>query len=169
VVGIGLIIFMGLFVQNTSADTATLRSQLASTENLIAQQHTAIPAVQEEIKQIEAQIEPLLAQVELVEATAGIFETTYTNLGEGREQINRDLSRIVSLIPGNIDLTTIDHIGSPATVTGIALGETDIFQYARALRSSGRFPTVIISSIEVTEEEEEGEEIKRFNFELLLK
>jgi len=50
-------------------------------------------------------------------------------------------------MPGDVDLTSISHTGPRVTVTGTA-PEEDIFQYARNLRSSGRYSGVIISSLD---------------------
>jgi len=113
---------------------------------------------------------------------------------EVREQINEDLSRITGLVPadiallyggdktpslpGRLDTAEINHSVEEVMVTGVAPDEVaDIFSYARALRSSGRFSMVVISSIEAYEEtiEEEGvdeedwETVRGYNFVFLLK
>ena len=170
-VGIGLLVFMGFLVQNRAADTTELRSQLALTESRIAQQHGEIATLKAQIEQVETQIESVAAEielveaeVELVEATTGVFKATFTSLEEVREEVNADLTQIVTLAQGTVELTEVNWGGSSITVSGIAPHESDIFTYARGLRNSGRFPVVIISSITQTEEE-----IKPFNFEFLLK
>ncbi len=168
VVGIGLLAYMGLLVQSNSALTAVLGSQLALTESRIAQQREGIATLSEQIKSVESQIKPVGAQIELVEATTGVFNATLTTLEQERKRVDGDLSQIVSLLPTKVDLTNVNHGGSSVTVSGIAPDEDDIFKYARDLRSSGRFSTVIISSIEFIEEEEE-EESEGFNFKFLLK
>ena len=71
------------------------------------------------------------------------------------------------------------HTGEQVTISGTAMDEAEIFRYARDLRDSGRFSSVIISSIEAymeeveTEEDEEEDEedvevIEGFSFEFLL-
>ena len=168
-VGIGLLVFMGFLVQNSAADTAELRSQLALTESHIAQQHGEIATLKEQIELAGAEIEPMEAQIELVEATTGVFKATFTSLEEVREEVDGDLSQIVILTPEKVNLTEVNHKGSSVNVSGIAPDESDIFKYARDLRSSGRFPVVIISSITEYIKEVEEEEIKQFKFEFLLK
>jgi Tfp pilus assembly protein PilN len=79
--------------------------------------------------------------------------------------MNGDMSHIVSLQPGNL-LTAVNHLGDMVTISGFAANESSIFSYARALRNSGRFSNVIISSIEAVEEEDQ---ITGLNFEFLLK
>ena len=160
VVGIGLLAYMGFLVYNEVTHTGELRSELASIEDRVLLQRQAIVAVNGEVEQMELQIEP-------VEAATNTFNTTLTSLGEGREQVDGDLSEIVSLLPTSVKRYTVNHEGDSVTVSGMTSSdEDDIFKYARDLRSSGRFPIVLISSI--TAEEEEGE-IEGFNFEFLLK
>ena len=165
VIGAGLVFWMVTLVQNSMAHTETLRSQLLPIESRITEQRQEIVAVMEEIKLIEPQVEPL-------EATASIFETTFTSLGEERDQVDGDLSRIVGLLPESVNLTDINHSVAQVIVSGIAPDEDGIFEYARNLRSSGRFSMVVISSIdtsiEAEGEEEEEEEITGFSFEFLL-
>lgn len=160
VVGIGLLAYMGFLIYNEITYTGELRSELASIEDRVLLQRQAILAVNGEIEQMELQIEP-------VEAATNTFNTTLTSLGEGREQVDGDLSEIVSLLPTSVNRYTVNHGGDSVTVSGMTSSdEDDIFKYARDLRNSGRFPIVLISSI--TAEEEEGE-IEGFNFEFLLK
>ena len=169
VIGIGLLVFMGFLVQNSAADTAELRSQLALTESHIVQQHGEITTLKEQIELAGTEIEPMEAQIELVEATTGVFKATLTSLKEGREEVDGDLSQIVILTPEKVNLTEVNHMGDTVNVSGIAPDESDIFKYARDLRSSGRFPVVVISSITEYIKEVEKEEIRQFKFELLLK
>ena len=148
--------------------------------------------------EVTEKIKPIEPQSEALKATAGIFETTFATLREGREIIDADLDEITGLVPEEVALifggelaviatqplgeAKITHTGEQATLRGTALDEADIFRYARALRDGGRFSSVIISSIEAYEEkeeiepeedEEEEEEvevevIEGFNFEFLL-
>ena len=167
--GIGLLVYMGFLVQSSRAHTAELRSQLELTENSIAQQHQEIADLEEQIESMGAQLELVGAQIEPVEATTGVFDATFTSLEQGREEVDGDLNRIVRLLPTAVNLTAVNHGGSSLTVTGIAPDEGNIFIYARALRTSGRFPIVVISSITEYIKEVEEEEIKQFRFQFTLK
>lgn len=165
VIGIGLVFWLWLQVQDVRTDNEALRSQVEINQALIPPQQDAVAALSEEIAAIEPQIAPL-------EATADIFAATFTDLAENRSQINADLSGIVNLMPDDVDLTAISHSGPRATVNGTAQEEADIFQYARNLRSSGRYSGVIISSISAVDkqilEDGEVEEIMVYDFVFLL-
>lgn len=159
IVGIGLVTFMVFLVQNSMAHIEDLRSHLAVTESDIGQQHREIAIVQEQIEQVEAQVKLVTAQIGLVEATAGVFGATLTSLEEGREGVDGDLSQIVTLATGKVNLTGVSHAGDTVTVHGIAPDEAEIFSYARDLRNRGRFQAVFISSIT-----QKGEEAMPFSF-----
>ena len=91
----------------------------------------------------------------------------FTNLAQGREQVDGDSSQIVSMLPPTVDLLVLNHGGDSIIVNGIAPDEAEIFTYARSLRGSGRFSSVSISAI--IEEFLEDEEITRYKFEFLLR
>jgi len=164
-VGIGALFYAYPIVQNSMAQTADLRAQLQTTQGLVTQQQAQITTLKEQIADVSP-AEPL-------EATAAVFETTFTNLGQERERADGDMRQIVNLLPETVDLTNVNHSGDNVNINGIAPDETDIFTYARSLRGSGRFSLVVISSItEIPpEEDEEGEVIKdrQFEFAFLLK
>ena len=161
-IGIGLLIYVGSLVRSSSSRNDVLRSELAVIEHQVTQHHKDIATLNKDIKQVEAQIEP-------AEATWGIFDTEFTSLKKGREQVNEDLNKIcINLLPSEIDLTEVIDSSDSVTVTGIAPDEDYIFRYARLLK--GRFSTVIISSIENRDATEEEEELGLiYDFELLLK
>jgi len=187
IVGAGLTFYAYTLLQGSMAQTDALRVQLPPVQSQIAEYQKEIATLKEQIVQLEPQVAPL-------EATAGVFETTFASMVEVREQINEDLSRITGLVPadiallyggdktpslpGRLDTAEINHSVEEVMVTGVAPDEVaDIFSYARALRSSGRFSMVVISSIEAYEEtiEEEGvdeedwETVRGYNFVFLLK
>ncbi|MBE9482663.1 MAG: pilus assembly protein PilM [Chloroflexi bacterium] len=156
--GIILLLFMAFLIWNSMAQIEVLRSQLAPVENRIAQERSETLALQEQINQIETRMGPLAA-------TMSTFGNMLTSLAEGREVVDLDLHKIDELKPSNVDLTEVIHDGYIAIVTGTTSSENYIFRYARDLRSSGRFPIVIILSItEIVEEESPG-----FTFAFLLK
>jgi len=155
-VGIILLACLGFLIYNSMGNNNLLRSELTDIQNGINQTRGEIATLQEQIGQIEAGIEP-------VETITNILNTTLTSLEEGREVVDENLSAIVNLSPGNIDLTNINHEGDTVTVNGISPKESYIFNYARDLRSCERHFTVIISSI--TAHNEEG----GFDFVFLLK
>ncbi|MDD4985998.1 MAG: pilus assembly protein PilM [Dehalococcoidales bacterium] len=163
VIGIGLVFWLWLQVQNIRSENEALRSQVNVNQSLITQQREEIATLNEDLAAIEPQVAPL-------EARAGIFSGTFAELGENRSRINRDLSGVVGLMPEDVDLTSISHNGPQITVTGTA-PEKEILEYAKNLRSSGRYAEVNISSLDyklILEDWEDLETEVVYNFVLLL-
>jgi len=142
-----------------------LSSQLVTIEGDIAAQLEEIARQQEKIsQQEEANLQPIEAEI-----MASNIEAKLASLEEGLDKTDKDLQEAVELLPQIVTLLDIDYNGDSATIRGLAPTEEDIFIYARALRSSGRFAEVtILSIIEVFRQEAE-EEIRIFQFEFLLK
>ncbi len=159
-IGIGILIYMGILVYNKASHISVLRSELEPVESLIAQENEAITTLQGQVDLVEPQIAVL-------EARTGIFDTTFNSMGEVREEVDGDLKEIANRLPGSMDLIGVNHTGDNITVSGFLPGtsEDSIFTYAKALRDSGRFSKVIISSIKAVEEEEK---IIGFEFKFLL-
>jgi type IV pilus assembly protein PilM len=157
-VGLGILVYLGIMVANKSNYIGVLEDELTPLEVLVARENQEIAMLEEEIALISPQIAGL-------EVTAAIFNETSDILLEARTKINGDMSNIVSLQPGNL-LTAVNHVGDMVTLTGFSANEGSIFSYARALRNSGRFSTVVITSIEAVEEDEK---IIGLNFEFLLR
>ncbi len=158
-IGLGILVYLGIMVVNKSNYISVLNSELTPLEDLVAAENQEIAALEDEI----ALITPLIAGVE---TATGIFSDTFNALGEARTKVNGDMSQIVDLLPGNLDLTMVDHTSELVTVTGLSPDESGIFSYARALRNGDRFSTVVISSIEAIEKEGI---VTSFSFEFLLR
>ncbi len=176
VVAIGALAYGGLLVRDVSAGTSLLKSQTVELNSqmndlrsemllinkAIAGQNEALAPMPDEVAQIES-------DVQAVQATKAALDTQLASLEEGLDKTDGDLREVVNLLPGNVTLLEIWHEGNMVTLSGSAAGEDDIFAYARALRSGGRFSEVIISSIRETSGRDLEEEITLYNFMFLLK
>ena len=158
VIGLGILVYLGTTVFQNNSYLDTLRSQLELLETTVAQQNLEINVQNENIGLLETEIVAL-------GATTEIFGATFNSLGEVRDGINQDVSQLVSLLPGSVDLTEVHHTGNTVTVSGLSPNENDIFSYARALRSGERFSLVIIDTIKAVEEDDE---IQEYRFDILL-
>jgi type IV pilus assembly protein PilM len=161
IIGVGILVYMGFQVRDKASYNSVLLSQLTPAESRITEEQKKIGALQEQIKQVEAGVAP-------VQARAKIFDDKFNELEVGREQTDRELTDIVNLLPGTLELKEVNHEGESVTVKGVAPDEDDIdaiFRYARDLRI--KFASVAISSIEVKIDEVNGT-ISGYNFEFLL-
>jgi type II secretory pathway component PulJ len=89
----------------------------------------------------------LKTQASSAEAIAGELDARITTLERERATIHEDLTQIVTLAQNNVTLGNVNHGGRSVSVQGVASSEDAIFDYARDLRSGGRFSRVWVSSI----------------------
>jgi len=92
---------------------------------------------------LEKERDSLSAQAKSSEAQAKVLETHLRSYDVTKDAVNGDLGE-VHKTPAGIDLATIDHSGSVVDVTGWGTTEKAVFDYARQLRSSGRFSQVVV-------------------------
>jgi type IV pilus assembly protein PilM len=108
-----------------------------------------------EIEDYEAEIKALTkqfsTQVQEQEAVIEAFNSVLDPLGPGRDEINGDLGEM-NRLPGALDLLSVKHDTETMTIQGIADDENIILGYASALRGSGRFALVVVSSVAYEED-----------------
>jgi len=149
VLGIGAMYFMYNSVRNTTVDNDFKRDQLLALQDQIPSEQFAINDLESQIGELEPVIEPLRTE-------ADVFGDTYTSLGVTRELVDGDTNAVVKALPTDVNLIRISHQGDIVNISGNAPDEIKVFEYARALRSSGRFTMVVIVSIESETSEEEA-------------
>jgi type IV pilus assembly protein PilM len=161
---IGALVYGWFNIQDVKTDTSNLRSDLTVAENQVATELPTIPPLKEQITQIQGAIPPIES------TTTGLY-STFESLRQNRYIVIDDIREALDL-DGDITqlyLTNIDHDGTSFILQGTATDEGYIFQYARQLRTTGRFEVVIVSSI--TSEVPVVEEVEQpevFNFTLTL-
>ena len=138
-------------------DNSRLRSDIASAQSRVTEEQAKLVTSQQQLKQVEDSIAP-------VQATADTLNTTLASLEAGRQQLGGELTEIIDLLPGSINLSAVNHQAGSITVVGTALDENDIFAYVTALGT--RFPDVAISSIKAREA---GGVVTGWDFALVLK
>lgn len=142
IVAIGLLLPLVTLVRSTSADTALLRSELATINQIIEQRQRQ--------KQGIAELE---TKVEEAQASRDTFTTAIDLIDDNHLVINGDLEVTTSALPDTVDLSYISHISATNTLTirGSAPTEIEALAYARDLRGSGRFSQVVISNMKITD------------------
>jgi type IV pilus assembly protein PilM len=174
--GIGALAYGGLLVQDIGTQTSELRSQGDSANSEVNELRLQVGSINaligdmsDEIALMPEQIEAVEDELESVQVTEAAFSDQLSSLSQGLTKANGDLRQAVDLVPADITLLEMRYDGSLVSISGVSPDESDIFIYARALRSGGRFSTVIVSSISEITKLEGGEEIKLFSFNFLLR
>jgi len=110
---------------------------------------------QAEIEEYEAEIKALTkqfsSQVQEQEDVVEAFNSVLDPLGPGRDEINGDLAEM-NKGAGELNLLSVNHDTETMTIQGIADDENLILSYASALRGSGRFALVVVSSVAYEED-----------------
>lgn len=138
-VGLGILALLYFIGNSTAAQISALSTQVADVESRTGKAVEEAATLKREISQAEAGIKPLAD-------TKDVLLAKLTGLKEEREQAHGDSVEIVKL-NGTVLLNTTDYSDGSATIKGTAQSVADIFSYARALRSGGRFSEVIITSL----------------------
>ncbi len=137
---IGLTVLLTTFIQDASANVASVRSQLESTNNLLAQKQSK----QKELTKNIAELEKKLANTQ---ASRNTFAAALGSLDKQHERINGDLQVTISALPNTISLTNISQTADKLIMQGRSPNEMEVLSYARSLEASGRFSEITIASI----------------------
>ena len=142
-VAIGLLAFLGMFVQNASANNASIRAELDASNQLLNQRYSAQQSLQRDIASLEKEVAEL-------EATHSAFTSVLNSFDSKRAEVNGDLAIAISTLPDTVNLPRIAYATVGLNIAGTAPSEKEVLAYATALRASGRFSQVIISNIRRT-------------------
>jgi type IV pilus assembly protein PilM len=134
VIGIALIVLAVILILTSRASINTLRSE--------------VTAAQTSNAQLQVQIAALKQQVTSTGATASALNSRLTATERGAATMYGDLDQVVKLATtGQVTLISMKHTGSSVIVSASTSSVDNVFGYARALRSGGRFSKVWVSWI----------------------
>lgn len=143
VIAVGILLLLGLIIQNTSADIAEIREQVNTTNQLL-QQRTA------QRQTYSATIDGLNQKIANAETSGGNFALAVSNLETQSHKINGDLEVTVSLLPETVSLTSISYSNNTLTIKGNASSEEDVLSYLKELEATERFSHITITSFRRT-------------------
>ncbi|MFC2002177.1 pilus assembly protein PilM [Chloroflexota bacterium] len=143
---IGLLVLMAMFIKDASASIDSGRSHLDTSNRILEQKQVQKKKLLENIAELEGKLAA-------VGARGDTFTTALGNLDDEGNVINGDLEETTNSLSGGVSLTGISHTGAKLTVQGSSPSEVEVLSYASSLDTSGRFPEVIIASINRVEGE----------------
>ncbi|MDD4923685.1 MAG: pilus assembly protein PilM [Dehalococcoidales bacterium] len=171
VVALAGIFYGWLFLQNTIDETKKMRTELSQLQTQNASLNTAITNLNKDADNLEYELsliedgnyhkqnEILLEQraIDTQKETnllpiaeheqAVVMQQLLDNLSFALDKTNVDLSVITGLSVGIVDVLSIGYGVSQVDISGIATSEDNIYAYARALRDSGQFVSVIVNTV----------------------
>jgi type IV pilus assembly protein PilM len=98
----------------------------------------------------EAALKQLQTKVDEAKKARDVFKPPLDSARAQRLKANGDLSKVTSLLPGIVELTSISYSQS-LTISGTAPDDTTIVNYVRDLTNSGQFSEVLITDMRETE------------------
>ena len=140
---------IALLALGAFANITTLNRVTDSRHNLATVQQMALSS--------HAQIEHITALIEeasSTKATADAFTATLNDIHVSRDEINGDLAQVNSCLSGAIKPPlSVSADGEVLTVDGLADDADAVLHYARELRATGRFASVLIASMSQQEQQ----------------
>lgn len=140
IAGVVAIVLLWLMLQNSKNETIDLESQKAVIQSSITSNQKNISDLLEENRLLQEAIGPIQAAVKA-------FTDKLNSLANSREVTDGDLHAFIELKPGNVTVTRVAYNDTIITIDGIAGTDEDALAYAKALRDTGGYDPLIVSSI----------------------
>jgi Tfp pilus assembly protein PilN len=135
VLAVVILLLFGISTMRSYSTTLSLQSQVDSAQ------------IQVDVRQgTQTAISKLQTQIDDAKSAAAKFTQPLDTAQAQREKITTDLGTITSLLPGIVNLNSINYATS-ITVTGTAPDDTTVNDYVRALTNSGQFSSVLITNM----------------------
>jgi Tfp pilus assembly protein PilN len=140
VIALGILLLLGLMIQNTSSDIAETREQLNTTNQLLQQRRA-------QRQTYTTTIDGLNQKIADAETSGGNFALAVSNLETQSLEVNGNLEVTVSLLPETVRLSSISYSNNTLTIRGNAASEKDVLSYLRELETSQRFSHITITNL----------------------
>ena len=144
-IAVGLLFFLFMLIQSTTADFASTQGQLNTTDQLLQQRLSQKQQLTNDITELETKIAE-------AEASGNNFTTALSSIEKRNNEAN-SIEVAVNSLPGTINLTSISYADSTLTVNGWSPGEEEVLSYLRDLDTSGRFSNITVTSMKRIEDE----------------
>jgi Tfp pilus assembly protein PilN len=131
-----VLLLFGMTTLQSYRQTISLMTQVTSIQSQVENRQTTQTA----IKQLQTQIDD-------AHKAGAAFTQALDSARAERATVNNSLSKVTSLLPGIIQVMSIDYSTLTVTVTGTAPDDTTVINYVRDLTNSGQFSSVMISNM----------------------
>ncbi len=140
IAAVALVALLAMTVQDAAGQLANTKAQLDSTSLLLEKRQAEKTDLTKQVAQLEQQLSQIESQKEQ-------FASVLANIGATGEAINTDLTESTGAVVNGLDLGSLNHGGSQFALTGHAVSEQDVIQYARNLADTDLFSEITIQSI----------------------
>ena len=144
-IALGLLFLSVTFIQDTSADIASIRGQLDTTTQLLQQKLS-------QRQELAGHIAELKKKITGVETACGNFTAALGSLETQSAGINRHLEITLRSLPNTITLSSISHDNNIVTISGRAPSERGVSSYIGNLVAGGWFGEITITNMSRVED-----------------
>jgi Tfp pilus assembly protein PilN len=137
---VGVCIITGMVFINSQAGKETMRLQL-----LVNEKTKQVTDIQ---KLLREDRDKIVKQRDDLKTTLTQLKSPLDYVSASREYINRDVGQVIAALPGVMFITVIDDNGDSIVLEGLAPDTDTVINYARALRQTGLFRLVTITSLQ---------------------
>jgi len=109
-------------------------------------------ALKQEAAELEKKIATLQASATSLKTMATDLDLIAQDFSKWQIQSDGDIKLVVSAMPPEAELSRVSRSGRETVIKGVSQGEVPVLDYARGLRSSGRFSAVVVSSLQETDQ-----------------
>jgi type IV pilus assembly protein PilM len=150
-VAVGVIALLAVTVQDAAAGINSVSNELEATNMIITQRQSKRAELEESIAALEAKLS------ETEEATIR-FNNVFENIELQGSELNSDLEATVDNLLLGLEIASVSHSGDGLSISGSAMSEAEVLQYAKNLDNTGRFSEITVSTISLVEGEEGDDE-----------
>ena len=129
-----------MLTQSTSADIASIRAQLNTTDQLLQQKLS-------QRQELAGSVAELQKKITALETSRNNFAAALGSLEKQGKGVNNDLEVTLRSLPTAISLSSISHANSILTISGWTPSQQEVLSYIQKLDTSGRFGEITVTSM----------------------
>jgi type IV pilus assembly protein PilM len=155
VIGIGILVYLYMALVSVNNDTLSLNNQNSALQLQIARIRAENKQVSDDIAAAETEAADLLVEagvvqeeIDLAQQNEQFFNTTLDTLKVNLDASDADIREVVNALPAGVTINSLEYRADGTTVSGLAVSQEAILDYARELREGGHFVMVTIMAIE---------------------
>lgn len=150
VVGVLALAYLWFLGNNLATDTAAINSDITKVNQQVTQVNKDVTILKEQVTQLQSQVKPTEDQIAVIEASLNLYTNTVNNMADSRATMDTNVQTVWSVVPTGVSLSNVD-VKNGASIQGAANNESQIYSYARSLKASNIFASVVIQSISLDE------------------
>ncbi|MGI2336678.1 MAG: pilus assembly protein PilM [Dehalogenimonas sp.] len=165
---IGGLVYGWFLIDDFAAQNDEIQARIDAAQTQVTQLQADIAGTEAETAGVQSQTANVDAAIVPIVTKTDSLETQYQYMRSQREEASGDVRNAWTKIPSaKVTVDTIDWSGGVLTISGMATeSQTNVFDYAKALRDTHRFENVIVADI--VKELTEDTKVYVYNFTLIL-